>query len=74
MTPDLTTLLTTLGLGHYAAALISLALCLGYMITWIAPLIPAPSATSGTAYTFIYAAINKIAGNVGHATNTPKDS
>ena len=62
-------ILTSLGLGAYAASIVSLIAFLGYVITWIAPLVPAPSATVHPVLLFLYTIMNKIAGNVGHATN-----
>lgn len=69
MSFDPTSLLTALGLGGYTAAAIPLLMCLGYIVTWIAPLIPAPGPNASGFVTFLYAVVQKIAGNVGLAKN-----
>lgn len=66
---DPTSLLMALGLGKYAAAAVALAVCAGYGVTWIAPLLPPPSPASSALARVLYAAVNKIAANVGHAAN-----
>lgn len=67
--PDPVTLLTALGLGHYAAAIVALLLCIGYLVTWVAPLVPPPGANAGALRVFVYNVMQKIAGNVRYAKN-----
>jgi hypothetical protein len=46
-----------------------MAMCVGYAVTWLAPIVPPPAPTSGNLRRFLYALVNKIAGNVGGAAN-----
>lgn len=68
---DPSAILTPL-LGASAASIISLLAFIGYIITWLAPILPPPSETASPVWKFAYAVANKIAGNVGHARNTPQ--
>lgn len=68
MTPDPIALLTPI-FGSHTAALISFLALMGYVITWIAPLLPAPAADSSRTWRITYAVVNKIGANVGHARN-----
>ncbi len=68
MTPDPVAILSPL-FGSHTASLISFLALMGYIITWIAPLLPVPVEGSSVTWRFTYAAVNKIAGNVGHARN-----
>lgn len=67
MSPDPIAILTMLGLGKYAAGIVALVMCAGYVITWLAPLLTLP--TSGGTKLFLYNVVQKIAANVGNAKN-----
>lgn len=66
---DPITVLTSIGLGKYAAGIVSLSMCVAYVVTWFAPLMPAPTDADSRAYKMLYAIIQKIGANVGHAAN-----
>lgn len=68
MQPNPVDVLTALGLGHYAAGILALLACAGYLITWIAPLLPAVPPTGSVAL-FVFNVIHAIAANVGGAKN-----
>lgn len=55
--------------GAYSASVISLIMFLGYVITWVAPLLPPPGINASWGWKFAFAVINKIGGNVGYAKN-----
>lgn len=66
--PSPTALLTPI-FGAYTASIISLLAFVGYIITWVAPLLPPPAPTANPGWKFVYAVISKIGGNVGYAKN-----
>lgn len=70
-----TALLTPI-FGADTAAVISFLAFIGYVITWIAPLLPPPSDGASQTWKTAYAVITKIAGNIGYARNKahPKES
>lgn len=68
MQPDPISLLAQLGLGQYAAGVLALVMCFGYIVTWLAPLLPAVPPTSYFGL-LAYNVVQKIAGNVRNAKN-----
>lgn len=68
MDTDPVTMLTALGLGHYASGIILWFCLIGYAVTWLAKRMAPPAQNCGW-YATLYGVINEIAHNSGHAAN-----
>jgi hypothetical protein len=61
--PSLTTLLTSLGLGHYAAGIASLMALAGTILPQIMPFLSVPTAVSSGWYRVVYGVLARVTGN-----------
>jgi len=61
--PSLTTLLTSFGLGHYAAGIASLAALVGAVLPQIMPFLAVPTATSSGWYRVLFGVLARATGN-----------
>jgi hypothetical protein len=67
--PSLTTLLTSLGLGHYAAGIASLVALVGTILPQIMPFLTVPTAASSGWYRVVYGVLARVTGN--YHNNSP---
>ncbi len=63
--------LTALGLGQYAAGIVSIGLAAIGLLTQIMPYLPVASATSSPFYAAVYGILAQITGTRGKAAPTP---
>ena len=68
---SLTGLLTSLGMGHYAAGITSLVFLAFAIAPQIMPFLPVPEASSAAWYRIGYAVLAKMTGNRGPNTPVP---
>lgn len=71
MEPNPVALLTPV-FGADAAAIVSFLAFIGYVITWVAPMLPPPTENANPGWKFVYQVANKIAANIGYAKNEKK--
>lgn len=66
-----TAVLTDIGLGKYAAGIVSLVMAGIAICAHVIPFLPVASATSPAAYRYFYGALAWVSGNYGANTATP---
>ena len=73
MTPDPAALLQSLGLGQYAAGVVTLLVCIAYLWSHVlAAFVPPPGPNASPGWKMLYSVLNAIAANWGNAANAPK--